>query len=511
VKRNHRDLVADRHFILATRDVGYRSVSAAVAELVDNSLQAGATAVQIQVGEEQAEGTREINLACLDNGAGMAPPVLHAALQFGGSERFGNRNGLGRFGMGLPNSSVSQTRRIEVFSWRSGGHVWATHLDVDDVAEGRTRGIPSPVRKQLPEWAAGRAQSHGTLIVWSRCDRLIHRKAKTVASHLAADLGRIYRRALWGGVSLTINDRSVEALDPLFCHPDTGAGGAKNFGETLSYEVKLPFDEARSSLLQVRFTELPVEEWHDLPLEEKRARGIVAGAGVSVLRGKREIDYGWHCLGMKRRENYDDWWRCEVLFDPDLDELFGVTHSKQGVNPTPTLKSILGPDMESVARHLNARVRAAFERIREQSQKSLAVSVAGRCDSLLTPLPSSSTPLLAVDSRSAKYRLRKGISYRIVTAALDEPEFFSIRREDGVMVVVLNVNHPFYQRAYMPACADERSNARYTLEALLLSAARAEVETELRTQANTEDLIAQRRAWSDALALFLTPPLARAF
>jgi hypothetical protein len=47
----------------------------------------------------------------------------------------------------------------------------------------------------------------------------------------------------------------------------------------------------------------------------------------------REIDKGWYFMGKKRQENYDDWWRCEVRFPPAIDELFGVTHSKQGISP----------------------------------------------------------------------------------------------------------------------------------------------------------------------------------
>ena len=67
--------------------------------------------------------------------------------------------------------------------------------------------------------------------------------------------------------------------------------------------------------------------------------GIVKAAGVSVVRAQREVAYGWFCMGRKRRENYDDWWRCEVSFEPDLDEYFGLTHSKQGINPTAELRS----------------------------------------------------------------------------------------------------------------------------------------------------------------------------
>ena len=78
---------------------------------------------------------------------------------------------------------------------------------------------------------------------------------------------------------------------------------------------------------------------------------------MSLIRAGREIDFGWYLMGSKRKENYDDWWRCEIAFDPDLDEAFGVTHTKQKVNPTEELNGILAPDLERIARELNGIVR----------------------------------------------------------------------------------------------------------------------------------------------------------
>ena len=81
----------------------------------------------------------------------------------------------------------------------------------------------------------------------------------------------------------------------------------------LVYEVAAhPADPSVTGIVRVRFSELPVAQWSRLSNEEKRARGITKCAGVSVVRAGREVDYGWFFLGEKRRENYDDWWRCEI-------------------------------------------------------------------------------------------------------------------------------------------------------------------------------------------------------
>src|SRR5262245_60199544 len=111
-------LVAIDRFFLATRDSGYRGTSSAVAELVDNALQAGATNIVIDVSSDEVKDGGALHLQVIDDGAGMDDATLRQALRFGGSTRFNDRSGLGRYGMGLPNSSLSQARRLSVYTWR---------------------------------------------------------------------------------------------------------------------------------------------------------------------------------------------------------------------------------------------------------------------------------------------------------------------------------------------------------------------------------------------------------
>src|SRR5688500_15735329 len=114
-------IVIDK-FIQATRDSGYRGTTSALAELVDNSLQARAKHVWIDI-EPTDDEQYPVKISVLDDGTGMDRDTLRQALRFGGSSRFNDRSGLGRYGMGLPNSSLSQARRFEVFSWAKSASV----------------------------------------------------------------------------------------------------------------------------------------------------------------------------------------------------------------------------------------------------------------------------------------------------------------------------------------------------------------------------------------------------
>jgi hypothetical protein len=473
-------IIVPEQFIRATRDSGYRSPVFALAELVDNAIDAGASAVDVVVWETKSAGDRQITIAVQDNGKGMDRTALTAALKFGGSERFGRRDCLGRYGMGLPTSSVSQAPRVDVYTWRDRGPPMHTFLDVDQIAGKRRSGIPKPRHRALPPGLPAPADS-GVLVVWSRCDRLRFKKASTIAEKLKAPLGRMYRDHLNRKLVIRVNDDNVSPVDPLFRVPSEDlAGGCEPYGDPLRYVIRTP--SGGDSLVTVQFVELPVTEWHGLPGETKRRLGIAGGAGISILRSGREIDYGWQLFGAKRRENYDDWWRCELRFGPDLDELFGITNSKQGINPTRELRAVLEPDLERIARELNRRVRTSFQRARPATG-STATKRAGRRDRLL--------PAVVQGTNGLRRRGTTGYGYDIILEAGSGREFFTTEMRNSRVTVIVNQNHPFYEK--LTGSPREREST----EILMLAAARAllDLPDESRRTFVTR--------WSDNLTAFL--------
>ncbi len=180
-------IIAVDKFIQATRDSGYKGTESAVAELVDNSLQAGARRVAIDIVEDGDQ--YPVRVSVLDDGCGMDRAILRQSLRFGGSSRFNDRTGLGRYGMGLPNSSLSQSRRVEVLSWHRPGGALSCYLDVDEIASGAMTEVPDPRARTLPAWARQLDSATGTLVIWNRCDRLDHRRTATIARKLLITLG----------------------------------------------------------------------------------------------------------------------------------------------------------------------------------------------------------------------------------------------------------------------------------------------------------------------------------
>lgn len=516
-RRGGYSIIALDKFIQATRDSGYKGTASAISELVDNSIQAGATRIAISVAAMAIDDEEKaIEVSVLDNGCGMDPVTLREALRFGGSTRFGDRRGLGRYGMGLPNASLSQARRVTVFTWQSieGGHrhdgprVYSTYLDVGEIERCEMAEVPEPrVVKAVPSACAG---ASGTLVCWSQCDRLENRRVSTIVRKLEVELGRRFRHFIWQGLRITINGDTLEAFDPLYLHPEAEISGALLFGEEMRFEVRAdPGDPRRSGWVCVRFTELPVHAWHKLSNDEKRRIGISKGAGVSIIRCGREVDYGWFFMGSKHRENYDDWWRCEIQFDPILDEAFGITHTKQQARPQAHLLEALTPDLEATARALNGRARKAHMAVKARERFSEAERIANERDHLLRPLPRTADPaskaLMRELQQSNPTLLERGDEkdrYSIIEHAVKDTSFFTLAHDGDRLVLVLNPDHPFYREIYKPISEGETPRdpqLRAKLELLLLAAARSEAAA----RGNVPALAKHRLEWSNTLAAFL--------
>ena len=177
----------------ALRQAGYRSTATAVAELVDNSIEANADKIDIialsdDVFLSQRTSSQVTNIAVLDNGDGMNEETLASCLSMGWGTRLETRDGLGRFGFGLKGSSISQARRDDVYIWSSPGKVKRAHLDLDEIKEKQLSTLDEPVTANLPDWLVSacpeKVEDTGTLVLWSNMDNLDLKRPETLVNRL---------------------------------------------------------------------------------------------------------------------------------------------------------------------------------------------------------------------------------------------------------------------------------------------------------------------------------------
>ena len=204
------------------RAVGY-TTSAALADLVDNSIAAGAQSVAIQLVTYP-----EPLVAVIDDGCGLTDKDLVAAMRFGSRDPREARTGmdLGRFGLGLKTASLSQCRRMTVVSLAQGNMSIAA-WDLDECEQRGTWWLERPLKSAVPPEIIERlvGQGQGTAVVWSNLDRLgvigtaDPRRTIEIAVQDAADhLAMVFHRFLAGELSprfdITINGRSLPRIDP---------------------------------------------------------------------------------------------------------------------------------------------------------------------------------------------------------------------------------------------------------------------------------------------------------
>lgn len=496
-------IVNHKNFIFATRDSGYKSFSSAVAELVDNSIEANANKVDIYVTESGQ--TKRVIVA--DNGIGMNRKVLKIAFQFGGTTRQNSRTGSGRYGMGLPNSSLSQARRFDVYSWQSKSKVLWSYLDIDEVLSDSVDVLHEPTKYknddlEINGYIKG---MHGTIVCWNKCDRLGNIKTFKLIKELKHELSRIFRAKIKNGVTIKINGEITPVFDPLYLDSDINNIFATQYGEEINYDIGIgESNNGRSSIVKVRFSELPIEDWSSLTNAEKRKHKITQRAGCTILRTGREIDYGWFFMGTKRRENYDDWWRCEIAFEPDLDELFGVTHTKQSINPTEIIKEILTPDIENIARILNRRVRDHFIKLKAKENAQIQ-KIVEKNDYLIEKPSVSRTSntnkvFPVIYQKNSEFT---NVKYKLNYIDLSSEHLFTIDYSRNELTININKKHLIFEKFLdqINTRSTENKNLSFFLELLISSMSRAYIN--LDSSRNRKTISIYNLGWSNILTSLL--------
>jgi len=350
--------------IKSMRDNGYKSAAHAIAELIDNSIQAKAKTVQLICIDGYTVNTKRKlqqleEIAILDDGIGMAPKLLQESLQFGGSSHRDDPNGIGKFGMGLPNASISQCRRVDVWSWKN-GKTYKTFLDLDLIESGEIETVPKPIEDKIPErWISaskGAQTNSGTLIVWSNLDRVNWKTSKSIYTHSERLVGRMYRHFIKENkcqilfksyvekISLNQTLETVfKANDPLYLLKNTSIKQLPSPFENKTLfklfekpqEIEIDLGEGKSSTVTVTYSYVDKEAHsaiRSLPDIKTEVGGTEWGKhcadniGISIVRAKRELELTKILTNGKPQER---WWGVEVSFEPELDEFFGVTNNKQ--------------------------------------------------------------------------------------------------------------------------------------------------------------------------------------
>lgn len=354
--------------IASLRDIGY-DPPRAVADLVDNSIEAGATAVDVRL-EFDGEGSW-IRIA--DNGSGMDGATLQEALRYG-SDREYESDDLGKFGFGLKSASTSQCRRLTVASRRArqNARLEVRCLDLEHIEDTRRWEILVLEGPDRPAAATDPLQDHtGTVVLWEELDRILEykdpwgerarRKLNALAEEVDLHLGMVFHRFLSGEVArhklkITINGSKVEPWDP-FCRaePRTTALPAKDLTVVGNSGV---------GLVRVCPYVLPPQKEFSSDAAWRRASGPSLWnrqQGFYIYRASRMIQSGgWN--RMRAPDEHRKLARMSIDFYPDLDSVFGINIAKVYVNLPRELRDQLEPIVSQATKVAEQRYRSEAPR-----------------------------------------------------------------------------------------------------------------------------------------------------
>ena len=324
--------------ISSMRDLGYE-FSDAVAEIVDNSIQAGANVIQVNL---QFDG-HDSYLTVLDNGVGMTPAQIREAMRFG-SMRDYEQDDLGKFGLGLKTSSLSQCDSLTVSSRNSQKKVQihSYSWDIDHINRvDQWEILPVDVDELLNPVVEHLDSTTGTAVTWERLNRLLNfqdpaggraeNDFKRLIQELKISLGATFHRYLTGEqrskkAMIFVNGDLVESWDP-FCRTE------KNTVELESFSIPISMD-GRKGLVKFKPFVLPAQSQFSSSSAHLRAGGPAKWnkqQGFYIYRSGRLLQSGGWC-GLRTSDEHSKLARVLVEIPAGFDDLFKVNISKMKIN-----------------------------------------------------------------------------------------------------------------------------------------------------------------------------------
>jgi hypothetical protein len=345
--------------------MGYE-FSAAVADLIDNSIEARANTIRIDVewdGEESC-------VMIADNGLGMSAAQLREALRFG-SERDYEAEDLGKFGLGLKTASLSQCLRLTVASRQNvnradiNAYCWDLgHIDATnrwEILQIKTGDLQAKARQHLKEGT-------GTVVIWERIDRILDYKrpdgefARKHLSGMCRDLeehvAMVFHRFLAGEVrgkrlAIYLNENKVVPWDPF----------AREEASTQKLDqvvIRVDTEKGKADVVLEPYV-LPPQSRFSTPEAFSRTSGPNKWnrqQGFYIYRADRMIQSGgWSNL--RTLDEHHKLARVALSFSPRLDDEFKINVPKMRVALPASIREDIAKAIGPVVTMANTAYRSS--------------------------------------------------------------------------------------------------------------------------------------------------------
>lgn len=381
------------------RRIGY-TPPAAIADIVDNSVTAGAKHIYLHiVREQQVSDSRKDNVKAyevVDDGRGMDEEGIKKALQLGSPNDEYATDTLSKFGLGLKSASFSQGETLEIIS-------------SDGASEFVKYQVSLPVIRDREEYGAERLElsdhdrslievhlpdNHGTIVRIIDVRKGNHPSIKSTLEESRERAGIIYYYFMRdSGLKIVLDGHTCTALDALFTD-EADANGNLNENEWdgretrwIQHDFPITLDAERNVKARVEVTQLPHPPTFALPpgnpTEQAKIRDkyhIEAGNyGFYVYRNKRLLSWAERFAGTGTPiipQNNDFFaFRGRILLDSSADDVINLDVKKSHIMLSEEAYKALSDASAAYKRKSgNAWKRAGAEKTRIENEDVVGTS-----------------------------------------------------------------------------------------------------------------------------------------
>ncbi|WP_066392249.1 ATP-binding protein [Neobacillus mesonae] len=327
--------------IQALRSIGYNSQTA-IADIVDNSIDAKTSYVHIQFEYDMGNGFIRIE----DNGIGMTETELQKAMTIGSKDPRDQRDKeeLGRFGMGLKTASFSMGKRLCVIT-KKDGKLSERCWDLDYVSGKNEwllyKSIPIEIRDKIgqPEGKSG------TIVLIDKLDRFCgfgtHKVLKQESYYskvrrIQRYLEMVFHVKLENGLIITINGNTLYPWNPFL------------EGNPRRIEGEEQLIKVNKKLVRITPYVLPHPSTFN-QVDYKYAGGVKGWndqQGFYIYRANRMVSFGdW--FGMFPKDAASQLVRIKIEFTNDADDDWKIDVKKSTI----TIPEDAKQDLYGVAKY----------------------------------------------------------------------------------------------------------------------------------------------------------------
>ena len=478
----------------------------AIYEVIDNSIQAESKELKLMFTMSilpRKHKLRPTKIAFGDDGYGMDPTTLQHCLAIGYSNRYDDRKGIGRFGVGMTMGAINVCDKIEVYSRQKQGNWHYTFLDKSEIDNDVDPFLHPVEAKNLPSEYKDLVGDYGTLVIWSKIQRI---DSEFDLDELKHRIGRVYRKFI--GDEIIENNKVVKnndirkifvddgvtntivtAHDPLFVtknpkFPDDERAilRPEHVFNYYVHEVDSPSSGEKKGKIIIRTSLLPKSFRKGQKNAEVKgyggrtkfatARGIEQNEGFSILRNGREVSYDSIPRFKPLSKPVDRFWGCEIDFDPVLDHWFSVKNIKIGARPLQELREELQKKISGFIKHSRKKIEREWDYEEQKENEENTGPLKSHHDTeqdvreIVSPLQLTTPPeeIKIHAEEHAKQLFDEPDERKNYVDAVTDPDtpykiihdhkarsdgpFIDILDDVGKKVVHYNMSHPFFVEIY---------------------------------------------------------------